>query len=60
MALWSSISRRLELPFEFNDARNVGRRNFAAHDDLGRRRLDEAHQQQVLALARRWFDDDLE
>ena len=51
---------RLELPFEFDDPRDVGRRNAAAREGSGRRRLDETHQQQVLALARRRFDDDLE
>ena len=60
MALWSSSFRRLELPFEFDDARNVGRRDAAARDDFRRRRLDEAHQQQVFALARRRFDNDAE
>ena len=51
---------RLELPFEVDDPRNVSRRLAAAPADLRLRLLDEAHQQQVFALARRWNGDDAE
>ena len=51
---------RLELPFEFDDPRNISGRRAAAPADLRLRLLNEADQQQVFTVARRRNDDDAE